>query len=72
MTQEPTGSYASLATFASKLDKILAAKRDAPLIIGLGDDANIGSEKFGNCSEWPELMYFNFEIKSMVQQIIAL
>jgi glucosamine--fructose-6-phosphate aminotransferase (isomerizing) len=45
MTQELTGSYAILATFASEPDKILAARRDAPLVIGLGEDANfIGSD----------------------------
>ena len=45
MTQELTGSYAILATFAAEPDKILAARRDAPLVIGLGEDANfIGSD----------------------------
>ncbi|MFZ2037866.1 MAG: glutamine--fructose-6-phosphate transaminase (isomerizing) [Dehalococcoidales bacterium] len=45
MTRELTGSYAILATFAAEPDKILAARRDAPLVIGLGEDANfIGSD----------------------------
>jgi len=45
MTRELTGSYAILATFASEPDKILAARRDAPLVIGLGETANfIGSD----------------------------
>jgi glucosamine--fructose-6-phosphate aminotransferase (isomerizing) len=45
MTKELKGSYAILAVYASEPDKILAARRDAPLVIGLGDDANfIGSD----------------------------
>ena len=45
MTKEIKGSYAILATLASEPDKILAARRDAPLVIGLGDNANfIGSD----------------------------
>jgi glucosamine--fructose-6-phosphate aminotransferase (isomerizing) len=45
MTKEIQGSYAILATLSSEPDKILAAKRDAPLVIGLGDNANfIGSD----------------------------
>jgi glucosamine--fructose-6-phosphate aminotransferase (isomerizing) len=45
MTKEIQGSYAILATFAAEPDKILAARRDAPLVIGLGDNANfIGSD----------------------------
>ena len=45
MTKELKGSYAILAIYALEPDKILAARRDAPLVIGLGDDANyIGSD----------------------------
>jgi glucosamine--fructose-6-phosphate aminotransferase (isomerizing) len=45
MVKELKGSYAILAVCASEPDKILAARRDAPLVIGLGDDANfIGSD----------------------------
>ena len=45
MIKELKGSYAILAVCASEPDKILAARRDAPLVIGLGDDSNfIGSD----------------------------
>ena len=45
MTRELKGSYAILAVYASEPDKIMAARRDAPLVIGLGDAANfIGSD----------------------------
>ena len=45
MTRELKGSYAILAMNASEPGKILAARMDAPLVIGLGDGANfIGSD----------------------------
>ena len=45
MTGELKGSYAILAIHAAEPDKIMAARRDAPLVIGLGNDANfIGSD----------------------------
>jgi glucosamine--fructose-6-phosphate aminotransferase (isomerizing) len=45
MTGELKGSYAILAIHAAEPDKIMAARRDAPLIIGVGDKANfIGSD----------------------------
>ena len=45
MTRELKGSYAILAMNASEPGKILAARMDAPLVIGLGDEANfIGSD----------------------------
>ena len=45
MTRELKGSYAILAVYASEPDKIMAARKDAPLVIGLGKDANfIGSD----------------------------
>jgi glucosamine--fructose-6-phosphate aminotransferase (isomerizing) len=45
MTKAIQGSYAILAILSSEPDKILAARRDAPLVIGLGDSSNfIGSD----------------------------
>ena len=45
MIRELKGSYAILAVCVSEPDKIMAARRDAPLVIGLGDGANyIGSD----------------------------
>ena len=45
MTKELKGSYAILAVYAAEPDKMMAARRDAPLVIGLGDEANfIGSD----------------------------
>jgi len=42
---ELKGSYAILAVYAAEPDKMMAARRDAPLVIGLGDEANfIGSD----------------------------
>ena len=40
MTKELKGSYAILAIYAAEPDKMMAARRDAPLVIGLGDGAN--------------------------------
>jgi glutamine---fructose-6-phosphate transaminase (isomerizing) len=37
MTKELYGSYAILAICTSEPGKILAARKDAPLVIGLGD-----------------------------------
>jgi glucosamine--fructose-6-phosphate aminotransferase (isomerizing) len=37
---ELKGSYAILAIYAAEPDKMMAARRDAPLVIGLGDGAN--------------------------------
>jgi hypothetical protein len=38
MLKELRGSYAILAIHAAEPDKIMAARRDAPLVIGLGDN----------------------------------
>jgi glucosamine--fructose-6-phosphate aminotransferase (isomerizing) len=44
-TEEIEGSYAILAVNALEPDKILAARKDSPLVIGLGEDSNyIGSD----------------------------
>jgi len=45
MTKELKGSFAILAICSSEPDKIMVARNDAPLVIGLGDGANfIGSD----------------------------
>ena len=44
-TQEIDGSYAILAVYAPEPDKILAARKDSPLVIGMGENSNyIGSD----------------------------
>jgi len=43
--RELEGSYAILAVYALEPDKILAARKESPLVIGLGDTANyVGSD----------------------------
>jgi glucosamine--fructose-6-phosphate aminotransferase (isomerizing) len=45
MTKELKGTYAILALYGGEPGKILAARKDAPLVIGLGEGANfIGSD----------------------------
>ena len=45
MIKQLKGSYAILAVYASEPDKIMAARMDAPLVIGLGDGDNyVGSD----------------------------
>ena len=44
-TEEIDGSYAILAVYALEPDKILAARKDSPLVIGIGENSNyIGSD----------------------------
>jgi glucosamine--fructose-6-phosphate aminotransferase (isomerizing) len=60
MTRELKGSYAILAVYASEPDKIIAARRDAPLVIGLGDGANfIGSDVLSFLRYTKKVIYLN-------------
>jgi glucosamine--fructose-6-phosphate aminotransferase (isomerizing) len=60
MTRELKGSYAILAVYASEPDKIMAARRDAPLVIGLGDAANfIGSDVLSFLRYTKKVIYLN-------------
>jgi glutamine---fructose-6-phosphate transaminase (isomerizing) len=45
MTEELKGSFAILAVYSLEPDKILATRKESPLVIGLGENANyIGSD----------------------------
>ena len=60
MTKQLKGSYAILAIYASEPDKILAARMDAPLVIGLGDGVNyVGSDVLAFLPYTKKVIYLN-------------
>jgi glucosamine--fructose-6-phosphate aminotransferase (isomerizing) len=60
MIKQLKGSYAILAVYASEPDKIMAARMDAPLVIGLGDGDNyVGSDVLAFLPYTKKVIYLN-------------